>query len=163
MKQVIDSVICNIYELWRVRLFLCRYVYRMKTTFYIIVLLAIITGCNSFQQPIASNRSQTINVDTLRIANDSLEYEVIIIEPGFYGWLATQPQRGHFAQSTLEIKNGFYVREYNLRVNNPQQFDPNLYQLRIDYNRNIDYGYEVNYLLYNYFLFFEKRYAQNLQ
>ncbi|GAL01544.1 hypothetical protein JCM19314_1327 [Nonlabens ulvanivorans] len=101
--------------------------------------------------------------DTLRIANDSLEYEVIIIEPGFNSWLATQPPRGFYSQSTLELRNDFYVREYNLRVNNSINYSPDLYVWRIDYDRKVDYGYEVNYLLYNYFLFFEKRYGQKLR
>ncbi len=34
--------------------------------------------------------------------------------------------------------------------------------MRIDYNPQIDYGYEVNYLLYNYFLFFQREYDQQL-
>ncbi|WP_367379280.1 hypothetical protein [Nonlabens sp. MIC269] len=62
----------------------------------------------------------------------------------------------------MEITNQFKVREYNLRVLNPTRFDPNLYVWRIDYESKIDYGYEVNWLLYNYFLFFEKKYNQKL-
>lgn len=98
----------------------------------------------------------------MRIANDSLEYELIVIEPGFNSWLATQPPRGFYAQSTLEIRNGFYVTEYNLRVLNPMRYDASIYVWRIDFENKVDYGYEVNYLLYNYFLFFEKRYKQKL-
>lgn len=137
----------------------------MKTTFYIILVLAALIGCSSYEgtgtgSSIASKA--TIN-DTLRIANDSLAYEIIIIEPGFNGWLATQPPRGYYAQSTMEISNHFKVTNYNLRVNNSLQYDPSLYLLQIDYKRNIDYGYEVNYLLFNYFLFFEQRYNQSLR
>ena len=163
MKQAIYSLILSINELWRARLFLWRYVYPMKTTFYFIVLLAFIVSCNSYKPAASSGSSTTTNTDTLRIANDSLEYELIVIEPGFNAWLATQPQRGFYAQSTLEVRNGFYVNEYNLRINNPLRYDSSLYQWRINYDRNVDYGYEVNYLLYNYFLFFEKRYNQKLQ
>jgi hypothetical protein len=41
--------------------------------------------------------------DTIRIANDTLEYEVIIIDPGFSTWLASRslPQ---LSQSYLENK-----------------------------------------------------------
>lgn len=164
MKTVIGSSIRSIGELWCVRLFLWRYVCPMKTTFYIIVLLAIIVSCNSYT-PAARSGSQATNTisDTLRIVNDSLDYELIVIEPGFNAWLVTQPPRGYYAQSTLEIRNKFYVNEYNLRVNNGTRYDSNIYPWRIDYESNVDYGYEVNYLLYNYFLFFEKRYNQRLQ
>ncbi|MGO2102488.1 MAG: DUF6146 family protein, partial [Psychroflexus halocasei] len=33
----------------------------------------------------------------------------------------------------------------------------------IDYQPHIDYGYEVNYMLYHYFLFFEQKYNQKLR
>jgi len=44
----------------------------------------------------------------------------------------------------------------------PQRFDPNLYELQIDYQQGIDYGYEVNYKLYNYFIYFQLTYKQRL-
>nr|WP_052519983.1 DUF6146 family protein [Nonlabens ulvanivorans] len=135
----------------------------MKTTFLFIALLTIIISCNSYQPAVNNNNATGSVTDTLRIANDSLEYEIIIIEPGFNSWLVTQPPRGFYSQSTLELRNNFSVREYNLRVNNPINYHPDLYVWRIDYDRNVDYGYEVNYLLYNYFLFFEKRYGQKLR
>ena len=141
----------------------------MKHTIYTITFILgiiAIASCgssnNNFQKDKEAGRDIVEN-DTIRIANDSLEYEIIIIEPGFYGWLATQPPRGYYAQSAMEIRNYFNVTEYNLRVLNPLRFDPNLYPFRIDYDQNTDYGYEVNYLLYNYFLFFEKRYNQRLR
>jgi len=95
--------------------------------------------------------------DTVRIANDSLEYEIIIIDPKFSNWLVrnTIKPRGYYTQKYLETKNDLLVTNYNIRVQNPVSFDPNLYQLTIDYRPEIDYGYEVNYLLYNYFVFFQ--------
>lgn len=99
--------------------------------------------------------------DTVRIANDSLEYEIIIIEPGFNAWLVTQRPRGYYSQTYLENRNRLFVTEYNRRVQNFQQFDRNLYQMEINYEFQIDYGYEVNYLLYNYFLYFQQRFNQN--
>ena len=44
----------------------------------------------------------------------------------------------------------------------PGLFDQNLYMLRIDYDVRTDYGYEVNYLLYNYFIYFQLKYNQQL-
>lgn len=103
------------------------------------------------------------NQDTVRIANDKIEYEIIIIEPGFNGWLvSTARPEGYYSQSFLESRNLIYVMEWNRRVNNALQFDPNLYELQIDYRQGIDYGYEVNYKLYNYFIYFQRRYKQRL-
>src|SRR5690554_7798060 len=101
------------------------------------------------------------NSDTVRIANDSLEYEIIIIEPGFKSWLVTQPKESFYSQEYLEIKNRSFVVEYNYRVQNPNRYPNSLYPERIDYNPNIDYGKEVNYLLYNYFIYFQEKYHQH--
>lgn len=42
------------------------------------------------------------------------------------------------------------------------KYNRDLYLMRIDYDPQTDYGYEVNYLLYNYFLFFQRQYDQQL-
>ena len=44
----------------------------------------------------------------------------------------------------------------------PQRYDPLLYELQINYDPQIDYGYEVNYQLYNYFVYFQRKYGQRL-
>lgn len=124
-------------------------------------LIMLIASCGGSKQDFG-NTSKSDN-DTVRIANDSLEYEIIIIEPGFNQWLATQRPRGYYEQFWLENRNIFLVTEYNNRVINSTQFDPNLYLQQIDYQRNIDYGYEVNYLLWNWFQFFQQRYNQTLR
>lgn len=110
-----------------------------------------------------NKETNTIYNDTVRIANDSLEYEIIIFEPGFNFWLNTIARpRGYYSKQFLEIRNRFAVIEFNARVDQPQRFDPNLYPLRINYNSTIDYGYEVNYVLYNYFIFFQLENDQRL-
>lgn len=135
----------------------------MKT--YIIIIaavLAITIGCNS--QKISGNTTDTATTanDTIRIANDSLEYEVIIIDPGFNTWLASRARpRGYYGQSYLENKNRFWVREWNSRTLDPMRWG-DMYQMRIDYDQNINYGYEVNYLLYNYLVYFQLSNNQRL-
>jgi len=102
-----------------------------------------------------------INEDTVRIANDSLEYEIIIIEPGFNLFInSIAKPEGYYSQQYLENKNRFLVSEYNQRVRQPMTFNPNLYLQQINYEPGVDYGYEVNYLLYNYFVYFSRHYNQ---
>ncbi len=132
----------------------------MKNCIYIVILAFGMYSCGTTKDRKLSDISVSNNSDTLRIANDSLEYEIIIIEPGFNAWLATQQPRGYYTKQFLEIRNRQYVIEYNQRAMQPLRFDPNLYFQQINYEPHIDYGYEVNYLLYNYFLFFEQRYRQ---
>lgn len=136
----------------------------MKNILYSIFIIAAIVGCSTVDTGRSKKEiTSTVKNDTIRIVNDSLEYEVIIFEPGFNAWLATQPARGFYTQSTMEISNYFKVTTYNLRVQNPIRYGAFLYPFRIDYDRNIDYGYEVNFMLYNYFLFFEQKYNQRLR
>lgn len=100
--------------------------------------------------------------DTVRIANDSLEYEILIIDPGFSYFLYSKARpEGYYSQSYLENKNRFLVTDYNQRVLNPQRYDPGIYEMQINYDPKIDYGYDVNYKLYNYFVYLSRKYNQN--
>ena len=114
-------------------------------------------------QPRDPYDADTLSVgnDTVRIANDSLEYEIMIIDPGFSYFLASQARpEGYHSQSYLENKNKFLVADYNQRVNQPFNYNPNIYEQEINYDPQIDYGYEVNYKLYNYFVYLTYRYKQ---
>ena len=136
----------------------------MKNSCYIIILFCALLGCNTSKSTLPpAEKSITSTSDTIRIANDALEYEVIIIDPGFNSWMASRAfPRGYHSQSFLENKNQIYVREWNIRVLQPQRYDPNLYEMTINYDRGTDYGYEVNYLIYNYMIYFQNTYNQKL-
>jgi hypothetical protein len=136
----------------------------MKNWFYIFVLLLTIIACSSIKKDtIDSSKTSKLLNDTIRIANDSLEYEVLIIDPNFSSWLNANAYPRNFHSLTyLENKNQFYVNEWNNRVMQPQRFSPNLYGMTIDYNSNIRYGYEVNYLIYNYMIYFQNTFKQKL-
>ena len=137
----------------------------MKNCIYILTVIIItLFSCNPSKSIISTkNNDAAIQGDTVRIANDELEYEVIIIDPGFSTWLNSRAYpRGYHSQSFLETKNQLYVSEWNSRVLQPQLYNPNLYEMNINYNPNINYGYEVNYLIYNYFIYFQNTYKQKL-
>ncbi|MDW5288356.1 DUF6146 family protein [Formosa sp. PL04] len=139
----------------------------MKPLFYFLLFSLCFIGCNANKANMASSKDSSeikrTENDTVRIENDSLEYEVIIIEPGFNYWLAsTAKPEGYYTQQYLEAKNYVYVLEWNNRVRSPFLYDPLLYELTIDYRPNIDYGYDVNYKMYNYFIYFQLKYKQKL-
>jgi hypothetical protein len=121
-------------------------------------------NCSTLKNRLSENFAiNPKNSDTIRIANDSLEYEVIIIDSGFTTWLNSQSKpRGFYTETYLENKNQIYVREWNNRALQPQRFNPNLYEMQINYNANIHYGYEVNYLIYNYMIYFQINNKQQL-
>ena len=101
--------------------------------------------------------------DTIKIANEELEYEVTIIDAGFATWLASRAQpRNFYSEFFLENKNQFWVAEWNRRVLEPQRYDPMLYEMQINYDSSIHYGHEVNYLIYNYLVYFQNVNRQRL-
>ncbi len=137
----------------------------MKNSYYIIIVFfCVFLSCTTSKTTFPSiEKSVAAQGDTVRIANDELEYEVIIIDPGFNTWLNSRAlPRGYHSQSFLETKNQFYVTEWNSRVLQPLRYDPNLFEMTINYDPNIDYGYEVNYLIYNYMIYFQNTYKQKL-
>lgn len=137
----------------------------LKNAIFIVVLILAIIGCSTTKSNVATiekPKAITSN-DTIKIKNEELEYEVLIIEPGFNFWLeSTAFPRGYYSQSYLENKNIFYVLEWNNRVLQPQRYPANLYEMTINYDPNINYGYEVNYLIYNYMIYFQNKYNQKL-
>ena len=141
---------------------------------YIIAFLSIsisailLLNCGSSKKALTYSQKEAlifnqVQADTVEIANEETEYEIIIIEPGFFTWLNSiaRPE-GYYSQSYLENRNQLLVINWNQRAMSPTTYNPDLYQMRIDYQPNIDYGYEVNYKLYNYFIFFQRKYNQRL-
>lgn len=129
----------------------------MKNLIYIVLVLTLIIGCSSAQKSIGnSSEKKTKLSDTIRIANEELEYEVIIIDGGFNSWLNSVAQpRGFYSESFLENRNRIWVAEWNNRFLQPNRFNSNLYQMQINYEFGVKYGYEVNYLIYNYLTYFQ--------
>lgn len=138
----------------------------MKTFIPFFIILISLSSCKSVNKgkPLNDEREEgLIANDTVVINSDENTYEIIIIEPGFNAWLASRARpRNYYSQDFLESRNQIYVVNWNTRVNQPLRFDPNLYELAIDYNPREDYGYEINYKLYNYFIYFQLTYKQRL-
>ncbi|HOD10020.1 MAG TPA: DUF6146 family protein [Flavobacterium sp.] len=134
----------------------------MKNIFFSLFIIILVISCQSTKNQVVQNNNLKPS-DTVKIANEELEYEVIIIDPGFSSWILGRAQpRGFHSETFLENRNRIYVAEWNRRAMQPLSFNPNLYEMQIDYNPNIHYGYEVNYLIYNYFIYFQITYKQQL-
>ncbi len=135
----------------------------MKNLALAACIILIIYSCTTSKKTVEADNSSAQIGDTIKITSDKTEYEIIIIEPGFNAWLNTTARpEGFYNQTYLENKNIFYVQAWNNRVLQPQRYNSNLYEMQIDYRQNIDYGYELNYKLYNYFIYFQNKYNQNL-
>lgn len=136
----------------------------MKNSIYILLILLTILACKTTKSAVSnSEKFVAAKNDTIRIANDSLQYEVIIIDAGFSTWLASRAYpRNYHSQSYLENKNRVYINEWNSRAMQTMSYNPNLYGMSINYDSNINYGYEVNYLIYNYMIYFQNTFNQKL-
>jgi hypothetical protein len=148
----------------------------MKDIFYYLIIGLFIIGCASTNKTnIKNSENVAVNIDSLNnsldsiadidgivtIANDSLEYAIIIDDIGFeYYLIAIAQPMWYYPQSYLEAKNQYYVTLWNIRVDQPYIYNPKIYESKIHYDFNIDYGLEVNYKLYNYFKFVEYKYKQ---
>ena len=129
----------------------------MKNFISFIIVALVILSCSSIKNtsPKDKGSASTTKNDTIRIANDELEYEVIIIDPGFSSWLASRARpRNYYSQDYMEARNRTWVTNWNINVNSNNR-NRDLFEMSINYDNTIDYGYEVNYLLFNYLTYFQ--------
>ena len=115
----------------------------------IVVLFAVfsfLVACNVSQDNKSFDDKPKLESDTIRISNEEIEYEVLIIDVGFSSWFNSYAKpRNYYSQSYLELRNRIWVLEWNRRAMLPSQYNPNLYEMTINYDSTTNYGYEVNY------------------
>ena len=135
----------------------------MKNIVILFIFLILVISCDTSKKFGQKNRIATKVNDTIRITNDSLEYEVVIIDPGFNSWLNSMAHpRQFYTQNYMEVRNRFWVQQWNNRVLSATINNAQLYEMTIDFQSNINYGYEVNYMLFNYLTYFQIRNRQQL-
>lgn len=141
---------------------------KMMSILGVALVLVFLANCGSSKEALSITDEEkqafaAVEGDTIEISSDEAEYEIIIIEPGFFTWINSiaRPE-GYYSQSFLENRNQLLVLNWNQRAMLPGTYSPDLYQMQIDYQPGIDYGYEVNYKLYNYFIYFQRKYNQRL-
>jgi hypothetical protein len=118
--------------------------------------------CSTSKNCWLNRKRKAIHGDTIRIANEELGTGHYY-RPGFNSWLISRSlPRGFYSQSYLENKTGVTWIEWNNRVQQPYRYNPSLYEMTINYDFNVDYGYEVNYLIYNYMIYFQNTNKQTL-
>ena len=130
----------------------------MRKLLYLIIIGIVVSSCSTISK---TSSEKELPEGAVRIANEELEYEIIIIDNGFDIYLQTIAKPANFySQDYYETKNYRYVVEWNIRAEQPMRYNSNIYENRIDYKSTIDYGLDVNYKLYNYFKFVEYKYKQ---
>lgn len=132
----------------------------MKVMILISWMFFVCTSCATsqntelkFLDDVDQNGKTEISEGTIKISNPKIEYEVIIFDNLFESWFFTNARpRGYYSKSYLESKNRIWVSNFNTKARSGKfGFD-----YTIDYQSNIDYGYEVNYMLYYYLLYYQQ-------
>ena len=81
----------------------------MRKLIYTLLISVFIFNCNTSKTTVSKKDERLANAkqsDTVTIANDELEYEIIIIEPGFNTWLVSRARpEGFYSQQYLENRN----------------------------------------------------------
>jgi len=107
-----------------------------------------------FLMVIACSSKKELIIEKNTSSEDSISYELIVLDPGFESWylLHSSPARNH-TQSYYESWNQRYVQAWNyqrLGYRYAQLIEGN-----IDYEPNIDYGFDLNHKLFYYFMYVE--------
>ena len=135
----------------------------MRTFLFLVsIALFLLFSCTS-NKNFGNENIEKLTSDTIHISNPDLEYDVIIIDAGFTSWLNSYAKpKGFYSQSYLETRNKFWILEWNNRARNPIQNNSNLYEMEINYDNTTNYGYNVNYMIYNYLVYFQLTNKQQL-
>jgi hypothetical protein len=128
----------------------------MKKTVFLILIILVAFQTVGFSQK--KTDKEGLKADT--ISADSLEYRIIILDPGFETWLLSQPPEHFYSNDYYIQKNRFYVSEWNQRYTSSN--DNDLFDNYIYYDPQINYGIDINYKLYYFFKYFEAKNHINL-
>lgn len=133
----------------------------MKNIFYLLVIGLLIFSCSSSKKATTNNQTKNKTEAAVKIEKDSVEYELLVFDVGFDTYLSKiQWPMNYYSQNYYEIKNRLYVTEWNIRVLDPFNYDPLIYEEEINYDFKVDYGLELNFKLYYYFKYIEDTYNQ---
>ncbi len=128
----------------------------VKLCFAFIVLLAMFS-CKTVQKSTSTEKGK-IAIEE----NDSVEYELIVFDPGYDTYIQSLPYpKDYYSNDYYQSWNRRYVDVWNYRCGQPSLFG-DFYDTTIYYDSLIDYGLEFNFRLYHYFLFIEKQYGITL-
>jgi hypothetical protein len=132
-----------------------------KLLFLIPIASFFLFSCNS-NKKVSQESPEKLTSDTIHISNPDLEYDVIIIDGGFTSWFNSYAKpKNFYSQSYLEVRNRIWVMEWNNRARNSLRYG-SIYDMEINYDNTTNYGYHVNYMIYNYLVYFQITNRQQL-
>jgi hypothetical protein len=117
-------------------------------------LLILSFGCWVFLS--CTSQKPLVQIEDKATESDSTEYALIITEPGFESWFATNSKPvWYHEENYYKHFNQLYTNEWNHRVRSIQ-YHP--FDAMIEYNYTIEYGKDLEHELYWYFQFMMDKY-----
>lgn len=135
----------------------------MKKLLFVTVITGLLFSCNT-PKPMATSANKPLLAqnDTIKIANEDAGFEVVILDPEFNSWFNSYARpRNMYTQHFLEDRNRVWVSEWNNRAMQPMRYG-DMYDFPINYYAGTDYGFEVNYMIFQYLTYFQLKYKQKL-
>jgi hypothetical protein len=137
---------------------------RVRYCFTVILLSSCLLSCEPLKKVPQAEITREISIADPE--TDSVEYELIVLDPGFSSWFETHRKpEWYYSQVYLENWNIQYVNAWNYNCRNrnfQRQHADNPFDEEIDYHSRTDYGLELNYRLYHYFLYIEETWGKIL-
>jgi len=124
----------------------------MKKWIFLIAIASSLVACAP-QRSLQNVQKQ----EAIVIADDSLQHEIIIIDPDFERWyLSRYNQAMDRSDSYYQSMNRIGALNWNQYYNTGKYF--RIISSYLDYQPGIDYGLEVNRKLYWYFKYIEEQF-----
>ncbi|NLM92057.1 MAG: hypothetical protein GX168_03855 [Bacteroidales bacterium] len=120
----------------------------------VLLMAGFAAGCSSKRQLSATDG---LTGNEAQAAQDTLEYELLIIDPAFETWyLRYQRPESYYSLEYLENWNRQLVMQWNSMVMRPGRPDcmPSNF---LDYDPSVSYGLTLNHKLYYYFRFTQQK------
>lgn len=119
----------------------------------IILVLILLFSCGITHRELRDSRNGRIGIRDTTSVKDTVEYELIVFDPGFDYWLASKSfYKSQYTNQHLQMLNQQYSLEWNRRYASGDR----LIESYVDYNPMTKYDFEFNYKLYMYFRYFEE-------
>ena len=121
----------------------------MKKIFFLLVTIAFFAACSTPKGIVKIEPNGTESV-----AEDSLEYELVVFDTGFETWYMFQNSPTRYrSQQYYENWNQQYVSQWNYLATHSRR--RSFFEPIMGYEPGVDYGFELNHKLFYYFQYVE--------
>lgn len=130
----------------------------MKKLLLFISIFLLFNACSSNKHNI--NAESSLKENSLKFEpNDDGEYDIIVLDPQYDVYLKSIAlPKTFYTKQYYKQRNRQYVIIWNQRHLQPFAYNPDLYAVSIDLDPTVDYGYDFEYKLFNFFKFIEYKY-----